>query len=293
MNKIKISKLEATLLSLMFICYLATLFFLLTNNNFYAMIFFVFHSCLTISFIFIKQNSYEKKLLDIPSHYPSPKEEREILEQNADTISQLNRERDELLLNNEHLSSENEKLKNENNKLTILLSEAQLCNESINISESNGLLPPNETLSDVNLLQIAQAAIDKASERSISKGILLSLSSSANELNIRADKNYIRLIFENIIDNAIKYMNRSGSLVITLSNVGDFIFIALKDNGNGLHFSEIEHIFDINYQGSNCSSGTGLGLAQVKAIVEHYNGIVYAKSENGMGIYIKLPAKND
>lgn len=293
MNKTKISKLEATLLFLMFICYLATLFFLLTNNNFYAMIFFVFHSCLTISFFFTKQNSYEKELLDIPSYYPSPREEMEILEQNADTINQLNREKDELLLNKEHLSSEVKKLKEENTRLTVLLSEAQLRNESITFSDSNDLLPPNETLSDVNLLQAARSAIDKASERSSSKGILLSLSSSANELNIRADKNYIRLIFENIIDNSIKYMNRTGSLVITLSNVGDFIFIALKDNGNGLHFSEIEHIFDINYQGANRSSGTGLGLAQVKAIVEHYNGTVYAKSENGMGIYIKLPSKTD
>ena len=53
-------------------------------------------------------------------------------------------------------------------------------------------------------------------------------------------------------------------------------------------------IFELNYQGSNRKSGNGLGLAQVKAVVEHYNGTVYAKSSvgEGMAIYIQFPVEN-
>ena len=100
------------------------------------------------------------------------------------------------------------------------------------------------------------------------------------------------ILFRNIIDNSIKYMKRAGSLVITISTIGDDIFIVLKDTGEGLPEEETKHIFELNYQGSNRISGNGLGLAQAKAIVENYGGTIYAKSTegNGMGIYIQLPA---
>ena len=48
----------------------------------------------------------------------------------------------------------------------------------------------------------------------------------------------------------------------------------------------------MNYQGTNRISGNGLGLAQARAIVEYYGGMIYARSSvgNGMGIYIHLPS---
>ena len=109
---------------------------------------------------------------------------------------------------------------------------------------------------------------------------------------MRADPNRIITLFRNIIDNSIKYMKRAGSLVITISTIGDDIFIVLKDTGEGLNEDETKHIFELNFQGSNRISGNGLGLAQAKAIVESYGGTIYAKSTEGkgMGIYIQLPA---
>ena len=103
----------------------------------------------------------------------------------------------------------------------------------------------------------------------------------------------MRTMFRDIMDNAIKYMRRSGSLQVTVANLEDDIFIAMKDNGQGLSESETGHIFELNYQGSNRISGNGLGLAQVKAIVDYYGGMIYAKSSpgRGMGIYVHLPAE--
>ena len=66
----------------------------------------------------------------------------------------------------------------------------------------------------------------------------------------------------------------------------------MKDNGAGLSASETEHIFELNFQGTNRISGNGLGLAQARAIVEYYGGMIYARSSvgSGMGIYIHLPS---
>lgn len=161
--------------------------------------------------------------------------------------------------------------------------------------EYEALLPPidpdeaaDETL---DILAIAKDTIDELSSFAAAAQIQMVLSAPEDSLLVKANKSRVRILFRNIIDNSIKYMHRSGSVLITISNIGDDIFIVLKDNGAGLSESETKHIFELNYQGSNRVSGNGLGLTQAKAIVDYYGGSIYAKSTpgRGMGIYIQLP----
>lgn len=159
-----------------------------------------------------------------------------------------------------------------------------------------GLLPPLSGNPDgretVNIIAIARQASDELMESARAVGLHVSVSTQGDTLLVRADPNRLITLFRNIIDNSIKYMKRQGSLVITISTIGDDIFIVLKDTGEGLNEDETRHIFELNFQGSNRISGNGLGLAQAKAIVESYGGTIYAKSTEGkgMGIYIQLPA---
>ena len=104
-----------------------------------------------------------------------------------------------------------------------------------------------------------------------------------------ADYKYIKTLFINLLDNSIKYSKPNGRIVITISNIGDSIFIVFKDSGNGIPVGNLENLFELNYQGTNALSGSGLGLAQAKAIVNHYNGTIAAKNDSGMGIYIQFP----
>lgn len=109
---------------------------------------------------------------------------------------------------------------------------------------------------------------------------------------VKADKQHLRILFRNILDNTIKYMKHAGVLVITLSQIDDKCLVVLKDNGEGLSPEETAHVFELNYQGSNKTSGNGLGLSQAKVIAEHYEGKISARSSigNGMGIFVELPA---
>ncbi|MCR4909370.1 MAG: HAMP domain-containing histidine kinase [Lachnospiraceae bacterium] len=158
------------------------------------------------------------------------------------------------------------------------------------------LLPPLTTpeneMRTVDIIALANQAKEELEESARSANLIVTVSSSSDTLYVRADPNRLIVLFRNIIDNSIKYMNRAGSLVITISTVGSDIFIVLKDTGEGLPETETKHIFELNYQGSNRISGNGLGLAQARAIVEYYGGTIYAKSTSGkgMGIYIQLPA---
>lgn len=153
------------------------------------------------------------------------------------------------------------------------------------------ILPPPSVTEKVNIIAVAESAIAALEPYAKASHIRLQLSAASESLVLTADSAWLKIMLLNIIDNSIKYMRQSGTLVITISKVGTDIFIVLKDNGAGLPESEVEHIFDINYQGSNRQSGNGLGLAQSKAIIDFYGGTVYAKSAQGRGmaIYIQLP----
>ena len=290
MKSTKLSKLEILFLTAMLLCYITSLYFLLSDNKFLLLIFFVLHSCLIMAFLFVSQARYTRSLLDKDASSIQAAEERRLFEQNSSTITQLRNEQDKLLLEKERLSASNAKLVKENEELTRLLTEAEVRPEPAFSCDGYGIIPAVENPVETDIIPIVQNVIDEMLPYSHSHGISLVLSTASSKLKMKADSTYIKVMFQNVIDNSIKYMRRNGSLVITLSNVGDNLFIVLKDNGEGLPANELEHIFELNYQGSNRSTGNGLGLAQVKAIVEHYGGTVYAKSDNGMAIYIQLPA---
>ncbi len=152
-------------------------------------------------------------------------------------------------------------------------------------------LKPKDELSTINIVDVAKSVADELREPALRAGLRVQVSATEGEIMVRADEGLLRVLFRNIVDNSIKYMNRQGNLVITLSTIGDDLFVVLKDNGEGLPEEETGHIFELNYQGSNRISGNGLGLAQAKAVVSYYGGNIYAKSVKGggMGIYIQLP----
>ena len=154
-------------------------------------------------------------------------------------------------------------------------------------------LPPIQESEEttVDILQIVRDTMDELKVSADAAHIQLQLASASTSLYVKAAPSRIRILFRNIIDNSIKYMQRTGILLITISNIGSDIFVVLKDNGMGLSPDETNHIFELNYQGSNRISGNGLGLTQAKAIVDYYGGTIYAKStpSQGMGIYIQLP----
>lgn len=154
-------------------------------------------------------------------------------------------------------------------------------------------LPPIQESEEttVDILQIVRDTMDELKVSADAAHIQLQLASASTSLYVKAAPSRIRILFRNIIDNSIKYMQRTGILLITISNIGSDIFVVLKDNGMGLSSDETNHIFELNYQGSNRISGNGLGLTQAKAIVDYYGGTIYAKStpSQGMGIYIQLP----
>lgn len=99
------------------------------------------------------------------------------------------------------------------------------------------------------------------------------------------------LILRNCMDNAIKYLTQGGKLVVTISQDDGDALVILKDNGNGLLIQNTDKLFELNYQGSNHISGTGLGLAQAKAAAKACGGQIWCKTspDKGFAVYLKIP----
>ena len=114
-------------------------------------------------------------------------------------------------------------------------------------------------------------------------------------LLLRSNESYIRELFVNLIDNAIKYNNPGGTVHISINHVEQQAKIVITDNGIGIPLHAQSRIFERFYRVDKSRSkqrgGTGLGLSIVKHIVDYHNGVISLRSElrHGTEITILLP----
>jgi signal transduction histidine kinase len=108
---------------------------------------------------------------------------------------------------------------------------------------------------------------------------------------IKADKDQIIRVFNNLIKNAIQAIpdGRQGRIEISLKVEAGKVLISIKDNGVGIESSKLGKIFVPYF--TTKSTGTGLGLAMVKQIVENHRGSIDFETETGTGttFFIELP----
>jgi two-component system, sensor histidine kinase and response regulator len=100
-------------------------------------------------------------------------------------------------------------------------------------------------------------------------------------LNASVDAARISQVLDNLVSNAVKYTPEGGLVVVRLTSSEAFVKFSVTDTGNGIPADQIGRLFK-RYQRlpgeSRRSSGTGLGLVIVKAIVEAHGGRVWAES---------------
>lgn len=111
------------------------------------------------------------------------------------------------------------------------------------------------------------------------------------------DKDQIRQVILNVIDNAIRYTHY-GQIVVKLKRQKEFLLIEISDTGGGLSKEEISYLFESFSRGRVgarlWSDGMGLGLYVAKKFVEMHQGKIWTESpgkEKGSTFYIELPIK--
>lgn len=147
--------------------------------------------------------------------------------------------------------------------------------------------------------QVYNEVIDEMKPAVEEKHILLENHNTLNGCVFKGDKDKIKVLFTNILSNAVKFTPEGGKVSTDLHRSGQEINLAVQDTGIGIKKEFLPHIFEQFRQADSTITrrygGIGLGLAISKHIVKLHNGTIEAKSQGenkGTTVVVKIPLNN-
>lgn len=107
-------------------------------------------------------------------------------------------------------------------------------------------------------------------------------------VEIIADPEQLRKVINNIISNAVKYMDKEKpEISLDLKDAGDFVEVSIGDNGKGIAKTDLPYIFERFFRAdssrNSMKGGSGIGLSIVRKIIEDSGGRIWANSVEGEG----------
>ena len=148
---------------------------------------------------------------------------------------------------------------------------------------------PND---NVVLDEIIKHSVDLHKDLLQKNSITCKIETENKNTEFKGDRNRLTEVFNNLIDNAIKYSEKNTKINILVKTNENNIDVIIKDQGIGIpreHIPKVtERFFRVNPEKSKEVGGTGLGLAIVKHIVNQHRGEIDISSEEGKGTQISL-----
>jgi len=144
------------------------------------------------------------------------------------------------------------------------------------------------SLQPLPLDEVVESVVAMMRPRAESGGVAVRVELPAGLPAVRADDDRLTQILVNLVDNAVKYTGRGGTVSISAREVGDgMLEVAVADTGIGIPASDLPRITERFYRVDKARSrelgGTGLGLAIVKHLVMAHGGELKLESEVGKG----------
>ena len=177
----------------------------------------------------------------------------------------------------------NSSLKNVYNLIENLLEWTKLHSENISFAPEN-----------VNLFEIISESAISLKNIYKDKNIQFSLDIPENAI-VLGDEKMLNLVFNNLISNSYKFTEKGGSIVLTVTEKGDFYDISISDTGIGIPPENIKKLFKIeeNFStpGTNNEKGSGLGLILCKEFLKLHKSNLEVNSETGIGTTFNFTLK--
>jgi two-component system phosphate regulon sensor histidine kinase PhoR len=146
------------------------------------------------------------------------------------------------------------------------------------------------SLTSTSAAPVVRQVMDALAERASRAGVALSVDLD-DEAQVPLRPRMLRVVIENLAENAIRYAGDGVTFSISAARVGDDVVIVAADDGVGVSPADLPRLFERFYRAdrARASRGTGLGLAIVKHIVTSAGGHVEATSRQGLEIRITFP----
>ncbi|MBS6398240.1 MAG: two-component sensor histidine kinase [Clostridiales bacterium] len=169
-----------------------------------------------------------------------------------------------------------------------------MINDIIKLSELDVMETASMTFERVPLYQLAENCVDMLQINAEKHNVSLEL--QGIPCWISGNKEMVEETLYNLCDNAIRYNNEGGSVLVIVEPIGNKVRLCVKDTGIGIPKEHQDRIFERFYRvdksRSKATGGTGLGLAIVKHIVAQHNAELFLESEAGKGTQITILFKN-
>ncbi len=145
--------------------------------------------------------------------------------------------------------------------------------------------------------QLLDDAVQTFRELASTRGLELSVMNTASSA-VLVDRDAIHQVFTNLIDNALKYGNQGGKVLVGACESEEGVQFYVRDFGSGISSEHLSRLFERFYRVDKArsleSGGTGLGLAIAKHVVRAHSGTIHVESElnHGSTFYFTLPRQS-
>ena len=145
------------------------------------------------------------------------------------------------------------------------------------------------TLASTRAAPVVREVMDAMAERALRAGVTLSADVDEG-IEVPLRPRMLRVVVENVTENAIRYAGDGASFSIVLAREGGDLLLSASDDGAGASQEDLQRLFERFYRAdrARASRGTGLGLAIVKHIVTSAGGRVEASGSPGRGLRIQV-----
>ena len=130
-------------------------------------------------------------------------------------------------------------------------------------------------------LSVLDEARNHYVDEAAAKNIRLEVNAFADLSVVNADRRAVRTILDNLLSNALRYTPPGGEILLAAEEIKDFMQFTVRDSGKGIEAERLSTIFDRFNAFSE--SGTGMGLALVRRLVETLGGQIAVESRLGNG----------
>lgn len=139
--------------------------------------------------------------------------------------------------------------------------------------------------------ELLQQARQRFSEAAEHRQISLQVDVQEPLPPIQLDRTQIERVLDNLISNALRHSDEGGAVQLQARRHGERVILSVRDQGEGIHFSQQARIFEPFVQVGRRKGGVGLGLALSQEIVQLHGGRLNVHSRPGQGtnFYISLP----
>lgn len=144
----------------------------------------------------------------------------------------------------------------------------------------------------VDILAELGEAVLMFSDRAHREGLTFIYNEPESLLPVMGDRNRLKQVFVNILDNAFKYSNSGGSVTVAPTAGPNFVRIRISDTGVGIPAADLPRVKEKFFKGNSTRRGSGIGLAVADEIVCLHGGTLEIESAEGKGttVIITLPA---